>query len=54
MSTGDNANFRIIPVIYTLIIKKNEELYHRLFQEVNELTEGNSLELKPDFVLTDF
>ena len=34
--------------------KKSEELYQRLFQEVNELAEENDLELKPEFVLTDF
>ena len=34
--------------------KKSEELYEKLFQEVNELAEENDLELKPAFVLTDF
>ena len=33
--------------------KKSEELYQRLFQEVNELGEENDLELKAEFVLTD-
>jgi hypothetical protein len=33
---------------------KSEELYQRLFQELNELAEENDFELKPDFVLTDF
>ncbi|CAF1585084.1 unnamed protein product [Didymodactylos carnosus] len=51
---GGNVNFRIIPLVYALLSKKTEELYQRLFQELNELADENELELKPDFVLTDF
>ena len=51
---GGNGNFRIVPLVYALMTKKSEELYQRLFQEVNELAEENDLELKPEFVLTDF
>lgn len=34
--------------------RKSEELYLRLFEELNELADENELELKPLFVLTDF
>ncbi|CAF1516550.1 unnamed protein product [Didymodactylos carnosus] len=51
---GGNVNFRITPLVYALMSKKTEELYPRLFQELNELADENELELKPDFVLTDF
>ena len=34
--------------------KKSEELYQRLFQEVNELAEKDGFELGPEFVLSDF
>ena len=33
---------------------KSEELYQRVFQELNEWAEENHLELNPGFVLTDF
>ena len=33
---------------------KNEELYEKLFQELNKMAEEHELELKPDFILTDF
>ena len=29
-------------------------VYQRLFQEINELAEENNLDLKPEFVLTNF
>ncbi|CAF0824457.1 unnamed protein product [Rotaria sp. Silwood1] len=51
---GGNVNFRIVPLVYALMSNKSEELYQRLFQELNELADENELELKPDFVLTDF
>ena len=50
---GGNGNFRIVSLAHTLTTKKSEELYQRLFREVNELAEENNLELKPEFVLTD-
>ncbi|CAF3241470.1 unnamed protein product [Rotaria sp. Silwood2] len=51
---GGNINSRIVPLVYALMTVKSEELYQRLFQELNEWAEENELELKPDFVLTDF
>ncbi|KAM0736966.1 hypothetical protein ACS0PU_000059 [Formica fusca] len=33
---------------------KSEELYKKLFQKLNNWAEELSLDLKPDFVLTDF
>ncbi|CAF1547505.1 unnamed protein product [Rotaria sordida] len=51
---GGNVNFRIVPLVYALMSSKSEELYQRLFQELNELADENELELKPDFMLTDF
>ncbi|CAF3207645.1 unnamed protein product, partial [Rotaria sp. Silwood2] len=50
---SENVTFRIIPLVYALMSKKSEELYQRLFQELNELADENELELKPGFVLTD-
>ena len=51
---GGNVNFRLVPLVYALMTMKNEELYEKLFQELNEVAEGHELELKPDFILTDF
>ena len=51
---GGNVNFRLVPLIYALMTMKNEELYEKLFQELNEMAEEHELELKPDFILTDF
>ncbi|CAF1202206.1 unnamed protein product [Rotaria sp. Silwood1] len=51
---GRNVNSRIVPLVYALMSVKSETLYQRLFQELNEWAEENGLELKPDFVLTDF
>ena len=53
-SVGRNVNFRIVPLVYTLMSKKSKELSQRLFQEMNELAKKNGFELQPDFVLTDF
>ncbi|CAF4975386.1 unnamed protein product [Rotaria sp. Silwood1] len=51
---GGNINFRIVPLVYALMAMKQEELYEKLFQELNEMAEEHELELKPDFILTDF
>ena len=50
---GGNANFRLVPLVYALMTMKNEGLYEKLFQELNEVAE-HKFELKPDFILTDF
>ncbi|CAF4412360.1 unnamed protein product, partial [Rotaria sp. Silwood2] len=49
-----NVNFRIVPLVYALMTMKSKELYEKLFQELNEMAEEHELELKPDFILTDF
>ena len=54
MPTGGNVNFRLVPLVYALMTMKNEELYEKLFQEINEMAEEPGLEVKPDFILTDF
>ena len=46
-----NANLRIVPLVYALMTKKSEDLYQRLFREVNELAEENDFELKSEFAL---
>ncbi|CAF1014859.1 unnamed protein product [Rotaria sordida] len=51
---GGDVNFRIVPLVYALMTMKSEELYEKLFYELNEMAAENELELKPDFVLTDF
>ncbi|CAF1509331.1 unnamed protein product [Rotaria sordida] len=51
---GGKVNFRIVPFVYALMTSKSEELYQRLFPELNELADENELESKSDFVLTDF
>ena len=53
-SAGGNVNFRLVPLVYVLMTMKNEELYEKLFKELNEMAEEHELELKPDFILTDF
>ena len=32
---GGNVNFRLVPLVYALMTMKNEELYEKLFQELN-------------------
>jgi hypothetical protein len=51
---GGGVNCQIVPLVYALMSRKTEELYQRLFQALNELADENSLELNPEFVLTDF
>ncbi|CAF4771991.1 unnamed protein product [Rotaria sp. Silwood2] len=50
---GGNVNFRIVSLVYALMTVKSEELYEKLFQELNEMAEEHELKLKPDFILTD-
>ena len=51
---GENINFRVVTLAYVLMSSESEELYQRLFQELNECAEENQLELNRNFVLTDF
>ena len=53
-SAGENVNFRFVPLAYALMTMKNEELYEKLFQELNKMAEEHELELKPHFILADF
>ena len=48
------TNHKIVPLLYALMTAKSEELYERLFQELNEMADREDIELKPDFVITDF
>lgn len=48
------TNQKIVPLLYALMTAKSEELYKRLFQELNEMANREDIELKPDFVITDF
>ncbi len=45
---------KIVPLLYALMSSKSEELYRRLFKELNELANQLNFILQPDFVLTDF
>ncbi len=51
---GGSVNSRIVPLVYALMTMKSEELYQRLFQELNQSAEENELELNPNFILRDF
>lgn len=47
-SAGGVNNSEIVPLVYALMTSKSEEVYRRLFQELNDLAEEYSYELKPD------
>jgi hypothetical protein len=51
---GGPLNSRILPLVYALMSSKSEESYSRLFQELNDIADQRNIELRPDFVLTDF
>ena len=48
------TNYKIAPLLYALMTAKSEELNKRLFQELNEMADQEDIELKPEFVITDF
>ncbi len=50
---GDK-NSRILPLIYSLIISKSEEIYKNLFKELIDFIAENDLTLQPSIILTDF
>jgi hypothetical protein len=45
---------RILPLAYVLMTRKFLELFTQLFEELNSLAGEQSIDLQPDFVLTDF
>ena len=51
---GGNVNVLLVLLVYALMTMKNEELYEKLFQELDEMAEDHELKLKPDFIVTDF
>jgi len=52
VSADDNS--RVLPLVYVLMTSKKEELYRQLFQDLNEFSEENDIELKPTTIITDF
>ena len=51
---GVGQDKQILPLLYALMSSKSEELYRRLFRELNDLAFDLNLDLRPEFVLTDF
>src|SRR6266511_6001895 len=47
-------NSRILPLIYSLITSKSEEIYKNLFEELIDFAAENDLTLQPSIILTDF
>src|SRR5437763_552494 len=48
------VNSRILPLVYSLIISKSEEIYKNLFEELIEFAAENDIILQPSTILTDF
>jgi hypothetical protein len=49
---GENS--RILPLVYSLITSKSEEIYKNLFEELIEFAAENDINLQPSTILTDF
>ena len=49
---GENS--RILPLVYSLITSKSEEIYRSLFEELVDFAAENDLTLQPSIILTDF
>src|SRR5581483_1453344 len=49
---GENS--RILPLVYSLIISKSEEIYKNLFEELIDFAAENDIILQPTIILTDF
>lgn len=43
---GSDSNPRVVPLVYALMSSKSEELYKRMFQELNDWAEELSFHLK--------
>jgi MULE transposase domain len=51
---GGEDNSRIMPLVYALMSRKSEECYKTLFQDLIDFSDEHSIDLQPQFVLTDF
>jgi hypothetical protein len=51
---GAENNSRILPLVYSLMTSKSEDMYRELFQNLNDFAEENNVELKPSTIITDF
>ena len=49
-----SENSRILPLVYSLITSKSEEIYKNLFEELIEFAAENNITLQPSTILTDF
>ncbi len=49
---GENS--RILPLVFSLITSKSEEIYKNLFEELIDFAAENDLTLQPSIILTDF
>jgi hypothetical protein len=52
VSTGESA--KVLPLVYALMSSKSKEIYTRLFQELNNYSNDNDIQLNPKFIHTDF
>jgi hypothetical protein len=52
VGTGENA--KVLPLVYALMSSKSEEIYTRMFQELNDYANDNNIILNPKFIITDF
>src|SRR6202012_3906400 len=51
---SEDANSRILPLVYVLMTGKAEVIYRRMFQDLNEFAEEHDIELRPSTIITDF
>ena len=49
---GENS--RILPLVYSLLMGKSEEIYRCLFEELLELAVEYDVDLQPSTIITDF
>ena len=49
---GENS--RILPLVYSLITSKTEEIYKYLFEELIDFAVENEITLQPSIIITDF
>ena len=49
---GENS--RILPLVYSLITSKSEEIYRSLFEELVDFAGENGITLQPSIIITDF
>ena len=51
---GGDENSRIMPLVYVLMSSKSEECYQTLFQDLIDFGDEHSIDLQPQFIITDF